>query len=342
MLDMYASTNEPRDIWVIAELVDGKPTALTLELIGGARMMADGLGCYVHAVVLGSGLGELPDLIAAGADRVHIADDPALATLAVEPYLQVLSDLFTAQMPEIVLFGATALGDELAPRLAQRFKTGLLAHCTSLRMDEIERVLIGTQPVYEGEYFVVKACPQARPEIATVLPDAFGPPYLDSYRFGETEPLAVDLSGVEARARRVGAVDYTPLEVPLRRARRIVSAGRQAGDFEKVKQLAAVLDAHVAGAREAVDEGWITDAQVVGATGESVRPDLYVAVGIRGDTYHAFGIRDARFVVAIHPDKDAPMLASADAGLVGDPAKLMGELMDAIGRDAKVHKTFSV
>jgi len=328
--DVYGSSQEPRDIWVVAELAEGKPTQLTLEMIGGARAMADGLGCYVHAVVLGSGLGELPDLVAAGADRVHLADDPALAAFAVEPYLKVLSDLFTAQPPEIVLFGATPLGDELAPRLAQRFNTGLLAHCASLYMDEIERALIGAHPVYEGEYSVVVACPQARPEIATVLPDAFGPPYLDSYRLGETEQISVDLSGVEARVRRVGPVEFTPLDAPLRKARRIVSAGRQAGDFELVKRLAGALDAHVAGAREAMDEGWITDKQVVGALGESVRPDLYVAVGIRGDTYHAYGIRDAKFVAAIHPDKDAPIFAGADAGLVGDPAQIVPSLIEAL------------
>jgi electron transfer flavoprotein alpha subunit len=323
--DIYGSSQEPRDIWVVAELAEGKPTQLTLEMIGGARTMADSLGCYAHVVVLGSGLGELPDLVAAGADRVHVADDPALAEFAVEPYLKVLGDLFTAQLPEILLLGATPLGDELAPRLAQRFNTGLLAHCASLYMDEIERVLSGTHPVYEGEYSTVAVCPQARPEIATVLPDAFGLPYLDSYRMGETEPVTVDLSGVEARVKSAGPAEFAPLEPPLRRARRVVSAGRQAGDFEKVKELAAALDAHVA-----MDEGWITDKQVVGAMGESVRPDLYVAVGIRGDTYHAYGIRDAKFVVAIHPEADAPILKSADAGLVGDPAQIVPNLIKAL------------
>jgi len=329
--DMYGSpSQEPRDIWVVAEVAAGKPTSLTLEMIGGARTMADGLGCYVHAIVLGSGVGELPELVAAGADRVHVGDDAALVEFAVEPYLKVLCDLFTAQLPEIVLFGATPLGDELAPRLAQRFGGGLLTHCASLYMDEIERVLVGTHPVYEGEYSTVAACPQARPEIATVLPDAFGPPYLDSYRMGETEPVTVDLSGVEARVKRVGPVEFTPLEVPLRKARRIVSGGRQAGGFEYVQQLAAALGAQVAGAREAMDEGWITDERVVGVLGETVRPDLYVAIGIRGDMYHAYGIRDAKFVVAIHPEADAPILKSADAGLVGDPAEIVPSLIQAL------------
>ncbi|MBN1888155.1 MAG: electron transfer flavoprotein subunit alpha/FixB family protein [Thermoflexales bacterium] len=330
-LDSYGSIEEePRDIWVVVDLAGSEPTPLSLELVGGARTMADGLGCYVHAVVLGSGLEEVPDLVAAGADQVHVADHPALAEFALEPYLAVLGDLFEARHPEIVLFGATVLGDELAPRLAQRLKTGLLPHCVSLRMDEIERVLIGAHPVYEGEYMAVTACPRARPEIATLLPDAFGPPYLDSYRFGETERLSVDLEGVEVRVRLLGPVEFALPELPLCKARRIVSAGRQVGDFELVKQLAAALGARVAGAREAMDEAWITDREVVGALGESVQPELYVAVGIRGDSYHAYGIRDASFVVAIHPDPDAPIFQQADAGLVGDPAEIVPALIAAL------------
>jgi electron transfer flavoprotein alpha subunit len=324
------NTTEHRDIWVVAELdADGKASPLSLELVGGARMMADGLGCYVHAVVMGTNLGDVAaELIAAGADRVHMADDPKLQV--ADARCKALGDLLAAQPPEVLLFGATRLAEDVAPRLAQRFNTGLLAHCISLRMDESERALIGAHPVYNGEYYELAACPSARPAIATVEPNTFGPPYLDSYRVGETETMTVDLSGFESRVKVLGPADYTPLEAPLRRARCIVSAGRQAGDFESVKQLAAALGAHVAGAREAVDEGWIAEGQVVGATGESVQPDLYVAVGIRGDTYHAFGIRDAKFVVAIHPDKDAPLVKTADAALVGDPPKILTELIEAL------------
>jgi electron transfer flavoprotein alpha subunit len=329
-LDDLNTVPEPRDIWVVAELgADGQASPLSLEIIGGARMMADGLGCYVHAIVMGAGPGDVaPQLIAAGADRVHIADDPALAH--VDARCKVLGDLLASQPPEVLLFGATRLAEDVAPRLAQRFNTGLLAHCISLQMDDMERMLIGTHPVFEGEYYELAACPSARPAIATVEPNAFGPPYLDSYRFGEAEAVAVDWAGFESRVHVSGPVEYAPPEAPLRKAKRIVAAGRQVGDFELVKQLAGALNAQVAGAREAVDEGWIAEEQVVGATGETVQPDLYVAVGIRGDQYHAFGMRDAKFVVAIHPEKDAPILKSADAALVGDPAKIVPELIEAL------------
>lgn len=328
-IDESSMTPEPRDIWVVAEVgASTRPTPLTLEIIGGARMMADGLGCYVHAVAMGSRLeAAAQELIAAGADRVHVADHPNLEH--ADARCKLLGQLLAAQPPEILLFGATRLAEEIAPRLAQRFDTGLLAHCISLQMDESERVLIGTHPVFEGQYNEVIACPSARPTIATVDPNTFGPPYLDSYRVGETEQVSVDLR-FEPRVRTVGPVDYAPPQVPLRKARRIVSAGRQAGDFELVQQLAGKLDAHVAGAREAMDEGWIDESLVVGAMGETVQPDLYVAVGIRGDTYHAFGIRDAKFVVAIHPDSDAPIFKSADAGLVGDPREVVPKIIAAL------------
>ena len=327
-LDDFHSAPEPRDIWVVVELgADGKATPLSLELVGGARMMADGLGCYVHAVALGTDLGDsVAELIAAGADRVHVAQDPNLAH--ADARCKVLDDVLAAQPPEVLLFGATRSAEDVAPRIAQRLGAGLLAHCISLQMDESERVLIGTMPVYESDYFEVRAC-TSRPGIATVEPNAFGPPYLDSYRFGETETVAVDLADLN-RVRVVGPVAYAAPQAPLRRAKRIVSAGRQAGDFECVKQLAHLLGAQVAGAREALDEGWITEEQVVGAMGETVQPDLYIAVGIRGDTYHAFGIRNAKYVVAIHPEKDAPILKSADAALVGDPPKIMTELIEAL------------
>jgi electron transfer flavoprotein alpha subunit len=305
-----------------------------LELVGGARMLADGLGCYVHAVVLGSGLGsglDWVEVINAGADFVHVVDDPALAQFAVEPYWAALMHIFTARRPEIVLFGATGWGAEVAPRVAQYFRAGLLAGCAAVQMDESERVLVGTQPVYGGEYAVRRVCCGEWPVIVTVLPGVFSLGWPALFCAGEIERWAIDLSGYPARARCGGPVEFVPPPVPLRRARRIVAVGRQVGDMALAMQLAEMLGAQVAGAREARDMGWIAEEQVVGALGESVRPDLYVAVGIRGDSLHSFGMRGARWVVAIHPDPDAPIFAEADVGMVGDPVEVMRELVRELG-----------
>src|SRR3990172_2149514 len=320
----------PHDIWVVAELdaEHREPTPLALEMTYGARMAADLMGFYVKVVVLGS---DLPDvsasLIQAGADRVYLVDHPAVASLAVEPWLKALSDVFLAQSPEVVLFGATPLGGELAPRLAQRFGGGLIARCVSLRVDDFDRAFVGRRAAYGGEYYEVVATSGPAPQFATALPDCFGPPYMDASRLGETEGVELEL---ERGAWSVGESEVVEFEMPvpkLKNARRIVSVGRQVGDVEAAKRLASAIGAEFAGAREAIDEGYIDESWVVGITGERVGPDLYIALGIRGDTMHAFGIQDARCVVAVHPDPDAPIFKQADAGIVGDPAKVAGELM---------------
>ena len=184
----HSVSETPQDIWVVAEFADGAPTPLTLEMVYGARTSADMMGFYVKVAAPG---GEAAELIKAGADRVFLLDHPALATAAVEPWLEALSQLFAAQAPEFVLLGATPLGGELAPRLAQRFGGGLIAGCLSLRVDDFDRAFVGRRAVYGGEYYEVVATSGPAPQFATVLPDCFGPPYLDASRFGETEKLEV-------------------------------------------------------------------------------------------------------------------------------------------------------
>jgi len=317
----------PHDIWVIAELRDGAPTPLTLETTYGARMAADMMGFYVEVAVLGSELPDVStDLIQAGADRVYVIDDPALATFAVEPWLKASSDLFEAQPPEFVMLGATPLGEELAPRLAQRFGGGLIARCLTLRVDDFDRAFVGKRAVYGGKYYEMVATSGPAPQFATVLPDCFGPPYLDASRFGETEKVDVKI-GVGSHLAQPEIADFQMPRPKLKAARRIVSVGRQVGDVEAAKRLASRLGAEFAGAREAIDEGYVDDSRIVGVTGARVSPDLYVALGIRGDTMHAFGIQDAHYVVAVHPDPDAPILQQADAAIVGDPVKVVDELI---------------
>ncbi len=319
----------PHDIWVVAEFADGAPTPLTLEMVYGARTSADMMGFYVKVAAPGGEPGEAAaELIKAGADRVFLLDHPALATAAVEPWLKALSEVFVAQAPEFVLLGATPLGAELAPRLAQRFGGGLIAGCLSLKVDDFDRAFVGRRAVYGGEYYEVVATAGPAPQFATVLPDCFGPPYLDASRFGETEKTELEVGSW-----KLEAPEPVAFEMPkprLKNAKRIVSVGRQVGDVEAAQRLASALGAEWAGAREALDEGIIDESQVVGITGARVSPDLYVALGIRGDTQHAFGMQGARFVVAAHPDPDAPILKQADAAIVGDPALVARELLDLL------------
>jgi len=326
-----------RDIWVVAEAEDGALTPVSLEMVGKAREMAAGLGAYVQAVLLGEGLEDLAqELIHRGADSVYLADDglASHATLAeyhLETYAEVLSDLFQEQKPEIILFGATELGQELAPRLAQRLGTGLVSDCLALSIDETERVLLATHPVYGGEYFHVSSFLGAKPQIATVRPGAFRLPFADEYRYGDVEEIAVNLDGIEGKVKvlSVSAEEAQP-QSPLSKAKVIVAGGRGVGDaegFALVEELAEALGGQVAGSRGARDEGWIGEERLVGLGGATVKPDLYIACGIPGDVHHYFATQEAKFVVAINKDPDAPIFKTANLGIVGDPKEVIPPLL---------------
>ncbi|MDY6878560.1 MAG: electron transfer flavoprotein subunit alpha/FixB family protein [Chloroflexota bacterium] len=325
-------------IWVVADVVDGAVAPVTLEALGAARTLADALGAYVYSALLGEGVADgsatlttslAQTLYQAGADGVRVADHPSLAQFALEPYLKVLADLFQAEQPEVVIFGATAQGQELAPRLAQRLDGGLIEHAVATSLDEATRTVVATFPIYGGEYFEIVACLKARPQFITVEPGAFPAPFIDSYRRGE--PTLLNVEPVEPAVRVVGPAEgFEPPPVPLAQALVIVAAGRQAGDFEMVKRLAVALGGQVAGDRGARDAGWITPDQIVDVRGVTVTPQVYVAVGIRGDTFHNGAIEGAKFIAAIHPDSDAPIFHVADLCLEADPAEVLPVLLEAL------------
>ncbi len=326
-------------VWVVADVVDGAVAPVTLEALGAARTLADSLGAYVYGVLLGEGVADgsatlttslAQALYQAGADGVRVADHPSLARYALEPYLGVLSGLVQAEQPEVLLFGATAQGQELAARLAQRAGGGLIEHVVAATLDEATRTVQGAFPIYGGEYFEIAACPEARPQFLTVEPGAFPAPFLDPYRQGE--PTMLEVEPVEPAVRVVGpAEDFDPPPVPLAQAPVIVAAGRQAGDFELVGRLAAALGGQVAGDRGARDAGWIGPEQIVDVRGVTVAPQVYVAVGIRGDTFHNAAIEEAKFIAAIHPDPDAPIFQVADLCLEAEPQEVLPALLEALG-----------
>ncbi|MBN1814423.1 MAG: electron transfer flavoprotein subunit alpha/FixB family protein [Anaerolineae bacterium] len=318
-------------VWVVADVFDGAVAPVTLEALGAARTLADTLGAYVYGVLLGEGVADLAQtLYQAGADSARVADDASLAQFAPEPYLRALADLFEAEQPEVIIFGATHAGEQLAARLAQALGGGLIERVVAVSLDEATRTVQASVPIYGGEYYEIVACPEARPQFLTVEPGAFPAPFLDAYRTGEPAMLEVEL--IEPAVRIIGEAEgFEPPDVPLSKAPVIVVAGRQAGDFELVKQLAARLGGRVAGDRGARDAGWIGAGQVIDVRGVEVAPQVYVAVGVRGDTFHNAAIEAAGFVAAIHPDPDAPIFQVADLCLEADPADVLPALIEALG-----------
>jgi electron transfer flavoprotein alpha subunit len=317
-------------VWVVADVAEGEIAPVTLEAIGAARTLADSLGAYVYAVLLGNDVSPLAGtLYQAGADGVRVADHAALAAFATAPYLEVLADLFEEEQPEVVLFGATDIGQALAPRLAQRMGGGLIEHVTTVTLEEMTRAVEAAFPVYGGEYFEIRACPEARPQFLTIEPGAFAEPFLDEYRMGE--PTMLDVEPIEPVVRVLGFADgFKPLEVALPDAPVVVAGGRQAGKFELVQQLAEVLGAHLAGDRGAWDAGFIDADQIVDVRGATVSPEVYVAVGIRGDTFHNAAIEGAKFIAAIHPDPNAPIFEVADLCVEAEPEEVLPALLEAL------------
>lgn len=320
-----------RGIMVVAEKTNDGLARVSLELLGRARELADALGARVSAALLGDNRQPLAEmLIAYGADTVYLADDPALAVYRTAPYARILADLINSKRPEIVLFGATALGRDLAPRLAARLRVGLITDALSLELDEAERLLLATKAQYEGRLLVTLACPKAKPQMVTVKPGVLRLPPADTCREGAIETISVALEegDLNVQVGPLQAVGEKP--VNLEAARVIVSGGRGLGGpegFALLRQLAQALGGQIGASRGAVEAGWIGKEHWVGIMGHHVSPDLYIACGISGASQHRLGMKGSRCVVVINTDPQAPFFRYADYGLVGDYRQIIPALL---------------
>ena len=324
-----------RNIWVVAETSGDRLLAASLEATGQARELADRIGVYVYCVLLGSAAEpQAQSLIAHGADSVLVADDPDLDEYQPERFVTALANLVQRYRPEILLAAATPLVDDMAPRLAQELGTGLISHCVKLDIDMSERSLLGTFEVYNGEMFHTASIPTARPQIATLQPGSYSLPYEDSGRYGNVQIVNVDLDSVPKTLTWDDLDTVMELPAPpLANSRIVVSAGRGMGDadgYALVEQLAQALGGAPAGSRGAFDEGWIPERAIIGIGGASIRPDLYIACGLSGDIYHYFGVQDARFVVAINHDPDAPIVKMANMAAEGDARQIVSAMLLAL------------
>jgi electron transfer flavoprotein alpha subunit len=324
-----------RGILVVAERSGAGISRVSQELLGRARELADALGTRVSAVLLGDGLHSLsPDLIARGADTVYLADDAALSIPLTATYTHVLADLIDAKKPEIVLFGATSLGRDVAPRLAARLKTGLLPDALALELDESERLLLVTNTLHGGSLLNTVACPGCKPQIATVRPGAHRVPAADKYREGQVETVVVTIGEEDLSVQADALEPGVARQLDLAGARVVVAGGRGVGGpdgFVVLEDLAKSMGGAVGASRGPVEAGWIGKAHWVGVLGQHVSPDLYVACGIRGAVQHRLGMKGSKCVVAINTDPAAPFFRFADYGLVGDWREIVPALVRELG-----------
>jgi electron transfer flavoprotein alpha subunit len=305
-------------VWVIAEQIDCHLESVSLQLTGRARKLADQLDTSVEAILLGDNIEQrVPQLIAAGADRVFLGNTPELEIYQPELYTEIVVNLAGEHRPEIILIGSTDMGRELAPLVAGRLKTGLTAHCTDLVFDK-DMLLEQRIPAYGGLLSII--CPEKRPQMATVTKGVFPTPEPDDSRTGET--IMIDMpADLPGRIKTLEIIREEPQGVPLETASTIVAGGAGAGDsdgWKDIAELAASLNAALGSTRPAVDEGWTELETMIGQSGKMVSPEVYIGVGLSGEQQHMVGIAAAQLMIAINNDERSPVFEQVDVGIVDD------------------------
>jgi electron transfer flavoprotein alpha subunit len=322
------SERDAGEVWVFVQVDGGRPAEVSLELLGRAGELAAELRSSVGAILVGSQVSALAErLIAHGADHVYVADDPFLRDYLAQPYAGVVSRLITQHRPQIVLYGATTTGRDLAPRVASMLRTGLTADCTDLRIGphqtkerDYKRLLYQIRPAFGGNIIATIISPDHRPQMATVREGVFRLPELRPERRGQVTVVPIDLPAEDFRVQVVRR-SQEEKKVDLKGASIIVAGGSGVGSregFTLVRELAEALGGVVGATRAAVDAGWIGHEHQVGQTGTTVRPKLYIAAGISGSVQHRAGMDESARILAINTDPQAPIFSVAHYGIVGD------------------------
>ena len=305
------------NVLVITEQRDGVLKKVAFEMLGAGAGLAAALGGSVEAALLGSGLDGLPDTLAQhGATKIYVADDDSLATYSSEGYTNTLAALIGKVEPAIILLGATAMGKDLAPRLAARLGVGLASDCTALEIDAGR--LLATRPIFAGKA-LARVKLNYDPQMATVRPNVLAAPDPDPSAVAAVEPVAA--AAGQVRARVVDIVGASEGEIDVAEADIIVTGGRGVAGpegFVPIRDLARTLGAAVGASRAAVDAGWIEHSHQVGQTGKTVTPNLYIACGVSGAIQHLAGMKTAKTIVAVDKDPEAPIFKLANYGIVGD------------------------
>ena len=308
------------DIWVLAEYAGGRPRKITYELLGKASGLAQEAGGQVVVLALGSGIaGAAQELAAYGADVVRVADDPFLAQYTTDAYAAVIEPVVSVEEPFLLMIGSTAMGRDLAPRLAARLGAGIVTDCATVEV--VDGGVEATRPVMTRKAIARVAFRGDGIRIAVVLPNIFAPPQPDPSRVAEVLPISVALDPASIRTQVLEVKAIARETLPLTEADIIVSGGRGLRGpehFGLLKELAQALGAAVGSSRPPVDSGWVPHDYEIGQTGKTVNPQLYIACGISGAPQHLAGMSGSRTIVAINKDPQAPIFSIASYGVVGD------------------------
>ena len=314
---------EYKGVYVIAEEFEGKLRNVTLELLGQGKQLAEGIGDEVGA-----------ELIAHGAHKVYVYDDPKFEHYNTTAFTRALVHFFNEVKPNVYLVGATNIGRDLGPRVANALQTGLTADCTNLFVDDDGKTIVWTRPALGGNIMAEIVCRNNRPQMGTVRPNVFKKPEADPNATGEVIDMHVDLTEADFLTKFVELIKVGGNGIKIEEADIIVAGGRGMNGNEAftgmLKELADVLGGAVGASRAAVDAGWIDALHQVGQTGKTVGPKIYIAAGISGAIQHLAGMSGSDCVIAINKDEDAPIFKVADYGIVGDAFEIVPKLTAAI------------
>ena len=334
-----------KGVFVFAQQVDNTLSGIALELVGKGKELAKDLGTEVTAVLVGSDVAALADELAEyGADKVIVVDDPELKEYRTEPYAHALASVINEFKPEIFLVGATAIGRDLGPRVSARIHTGLTADCTQLEIGDFpinpipgkeqrHNQLLMTRPAFGGNTIATIACPDNRPQMATVRPGVMQKLPKEAGRKAEVIEYAAPIEKNDRFVEILNVVKAVGNVENIMDAKVLVSGGRGVGskeNFQMLQDLADVFGGMVSCSRAVVENGWLAQDYQVGQTGKTVRPQIYFAIGISGAIQHVAGMEESDLIIAINKDEDAPIFDVADYGIVGDLNKIVPQLTAAL------------
>jgi len=334
--------NRQGEVWVFAEQENGSLHDVALELCGKARELADRLCVKVGAVLPGHNVGELSKkLIEHGADNVYAIDDQKLCHYQTGPYTRVLCSLIEKYHPQIVLYGATAIGRDLAPRVASTMRSGLTADCTDLDIEDVtdpktktlhEKLLLQVRPAFGGNIIATIVNYDWWPQMATVREGVMPLKETDSSRLGNVIKETVEIDN-KLLALKLIKRHVEERTVNLKGARIVVAGGGGVGskeNFDLILRLAGALGGVVGASRAAIDSGFVGHEHQIGQTGTTVRPALYIACGISGAIQHRAGMEESAKVIAINTDPDAPIFSIANYGIVGNLNEVIPMMIKAL------------
>ena len=333
-----------KDIYVIIEQLDGIIKRVSLELIGEANRLSKKLGEKVVAVLLGNDIEEKAKLlIEYGADEVLVIDDPMLEPYMTSPYTKAVSSIIEKRKPSIVLFPATSIGRDLAPRVAARIGTGLSADVTEFDIDKDDKSLLMMMPAFGGNIMATIVSKVKRPEMATVRAGVMLPLEKDINRSGKIERFEIEFDDSDRDVLIREVVIETEEKDDISNAEIIVAGGIGMGaahHFDELKVLADELNGKLGATRPTVDAGWIDKSRQIGQTGKTVRPELFIGFGISGAIQLVSGMKKSKYVIAVNKDPKALIFDISDFGIVGDANKIIPLLIKKIQsyKASKTHK----